>query len=72
MNCSGCSRSVLPTTITTAAMRALHEATPPGHSRYVEYAGGAIGYQLFEVDPSLEPAVVDWLADALRPSRNPA
>jgi dienelactone hydrolase len=55
-------------TITTAAMRALHEATPPGHSRYVEYPGGAIGYQLFEVDPSLEPAIVDWLADALRPS----
>jgi dienelactone hydrolase len=59
-------------TITTAAMRALHDATPRGHSRYVEYPGGAIGYQLFEVDPSLEPAIVDWLADALHPSRLPS
>jgi dienelactone hydrolase len=52
-------------TVTTAAMRALHDATPPGRSRYVEYPGGAIGYQLFELDSTLEPAIVDWLVDAL-------
>ena len=38
-----------------------------GTRRFVEYAGGAIGYQLFELDPGLEPAIVDWLAEVLRP-----
>jgi dienelactone hydrolase len=52
-------------TITTAAMRALHRATPPGRSRYVEYPGGAIGYQLFELDQNLEPSIVDWLVEVL-------
>jgi dienelactone hydrolase len=54
-------------TITTAAMRALHDATPPGRSRYVEYPGGAIGYQLFELDHDLEPSIVDWLVEVLGP-----
>jgi hypothetical protein len=54
-------------TVTTAAMRALHDAAPAGRSRFVEYPGGAIGYQLFEVDPGLEPAIVTWLSDVLRP-----
>jgi dienelactone hydrolase len=54
-------------TITTAAMRVLHEATPHGWSRYVEYPGGAIGYQLFELDHELEPAIVDWLVEVLAP-----
>jgi dienelactone hydrolase len=52
-------------TVTTAAMRALHDATPPGRSRFVEYPGGAIGYQLFELDHTLEPGIVDWLAEVL-------
>ena len=56
-----------PTPCTSAAMRALYEASPSRHSRYVEYAGGAIGYQLFELDHGLEPAIVDWLAEVLRP-----
>jgi dienelactone hydrolase len=54
-------------TATSASMRALYEATSSRHSRYVEYAGGAIGYQLFELDRRLEPAIVDWLAEVLRP-----
>ena len=54
-------------TITSTAMRALYEASPSRRSRYVEYSGGAIGYQLFELDPGLEPAVVDWLVEVLRP-----
>jgi dienelactone hydrolase len=52
-------------TVTTDAMRQLHEATAGGRSRFVEYPGGAIGYQLFEVDHALEPQIVDWLAGVL-------
>ena len=53
--------------VTSAAMHALYEASPSRHTRFVEYAGGAIGYQLFELDPGLEPAIVDWLAEVLPP-----
>lgn len=53
--------------VTTDAMRALYDASPGRHTRYVEYPGGAIGYQLFEVDEELEPDVVDWLAEVLHP-----
>jgi dienelactone hydrolase len=51
--------------ITTDAMRALYAATPPGPVRYVEYPGAAIGYQLFELDPGLEPAIAAWLEEVL-------
>ena len=54
-------------TVTTDAMRQLYEATTGSRSRYVEYPGGAIGYQLFEVDHSLEPQIVDWLTEVLSP-----
>lgn len=53
--------------VTTDAMRSLYEASPGRRTRYVEYPGGAIGYQLFEVDEELEPDVVDWLAEVLTP-----
>ena len=52
-------------TITTDAMRQLYQASSKGLTRYVEYPGGAIGYQLFEVDHELEPAIVHWLTEAL-------
>jgi dienelactone hydrolase len=52
-------------TITTSAMHSLHEATPAGRSQFVVYPGAAIGYQLFEVDPTLEPRVVSWLTEVL-------
>ena len=51
--------------ITTAAMRELHSASPPGRSQYVEYPGAALGYQLFELDHDLEPRVAGWLAEVL-------
>ena len=51
--------------ITTAAMRELHSASPPGRSQYVEYPGAALGYQLFELDHDLEPRVANWLAEVL-------
>jgi dienelactone hydrolase len=54
-------------TVTSAAMRSLFEASAGRHARYVEYPGGAIGYQLFEIDHGLEPAIVDWLAEVLPP-----
>jgi dienelactone hydrolase len=54
-------------TITSAAMRSLYEASAGRHTRYVEYPGGAIGYQLFDLDPGLEPAITDWLTEVLPP-----
>ncbi len=54
-------------TITTAAMRALYEASTRRRARYLEYPGGAIAYQLFDVDRRLEPAIVSWLAEVLEP-----
>lgn len=53
-------------TITTAAMRELHEATPAGRSVYVEYPGAAIGYQLFELDGDLADRVADWVNAEVR------
>jgi dienelactone hydrolase len=54
-------------TITTAAMRDLYEASTRRRARYVEYPGGAIAYQLFDIDHRLEPAIVTWLAEVLQP-----
>jgi dienelactone hydrolase len=52
-------------TITTESMRALHRQAPRGTSVMIEYPGSAIGYQLFEQDPALEPRIVAWLVEAL-------
>jgi dienelactone hydrolase len=49
----------------TRAMRSLYEATPGKLSRLIVYGGGAIGYQLFELDHKLEPAIVEWLKEGL-------
>ena len=54
-------------TITTAAMRELYEASTRRRARFVEYPGGAIAYQLFEIDHRLETAIVTWLAEVLEP-----
>jgi dienelactone hydrolase len=51
--------------IVTTAMQGLHEASPPGSSRFVMYEGGAIGYQLLELDERLGPDIVAWLRDAV-------
>jgi hypothetical protein len=55
--------------VTTEAMRTLYDATSSPRTRYVEYPGGAIGYQLFDLDPTLEPQVVAWLAEVLEVGR---
>lgn len=49
----------------TRMMRDLYEVTPGKLSRFVLYEGGAIGYQLFETDEKLQPAIVEWLKEAL-------
>jgi dienelactone hydrolase len=54
-------------TVTTSAMRDLYEASTRRRARYVEYPGGAIAYQLFDVDQRLEPAIVTWLVEVLEP-----
>jgi len=49
----------------TKTMRGLYEATPSKLARLLVYDGGAIGYQLFELDSRLEPSVVEWLKAGL-------
>lgn len=51
----------------TTTMRELYEASPGRRTRLTVYPGGAIGYQLFEIDPSLEPTVVAWLSEVTAP-----
>lgn len=52
-------------TVTTQAMRDLYDASPGRRTEFVEYTGGAIGYQLFEIDHGLEPRIARWLAEVL-------
>ena len=49
----------------TGVMRSLYEATPGKLARLIIYEGGAIGYQLFELDDKLQPAIVEWLKEGL-------
>jgi dienelactone hydrolase len=49
----------------TAAMRDLVDATPAGRATMRVYPGGAIGYQLFDIDPRLEDELARWVADGL-------
>ncbi|HET9530636.1 MAG TPA: dienelactone hydrolase family protein [Blastocatellia bacterium] len=49
----------------TGVMRSLYEATPGKLARLILYDGGAIGYQLFDLDDKLEPTIVEWLMEGL-------
>jgi dienelactone hydrolase len=49
----------------TEAMRRLYESSPGRRTRYIEYPGSALGYQLFDADPGLEPAIVAWFGEVL-------
>jgi len=51
--------------LVTKAMRRLYGASRDKLARMIVYPGGAIGYQLFELDPNLEPAIVEWLREGL-------
>lgn len=50
---------------TSEAMRDLCDRSPGRSTQLVEYSGGAIGYQLFDLDPTLEPRIVGWLKEVL-------
>ena len=50
---------------TTVAMGDLAARTPPGKATLRVYPGGAIGYQLFAIDPTLEEAIASWTAAGL-------
>jgi dienelactone hydrolase len=52
-------------TITGEAMRELCRRAPRGRAQLVEYQGSALGYQLFEIDPELEPRIAGWLQGVL-------
>jgi dienelactone hydrolase len=51
--------------ITGAVMHELRDRAPRRSAQLIEYPGSALGYQLFEVDPGLEPRIVAWLAEVL-------
>jgi hypothetical protein len=42
-------------------MADLYQVTRERGSEILIYDGGALGYQLFEVDPGLEQRIVDWV-----------
>ena len=52
------------------AMADLYEVTRERGSDIIIYDGGAIGYQLFEVDPGLEQRIVSWVRDRLAEREN--
>jgi dipeptidyl aminopeptidase/acylaminoacyl peptidase len=49
----------------TNAMEDLYELTRDRGSEFISYDGGALGYQLFEVDRGLEQKIVDWVNQRL-------
>jgi len=51
--------------LTNGSMAAAYAATKNRGSRLLVYPGGALGYELFESDQSLEPTLVQWMKDQL-------
>jgi len=49
----------------TETMRGLYEATADKFARLLVFEGGAIGYQLFELDEKFESGIVEWLRESL-------
>jgi dienelactone hydrolase len=49
----------------TVAMHRMYEQAMGARTRYLEYPGSALGYQLFDVDPGLEPAITAWFVEVL-------
>jgi len=47
------------------AFRAFYQLTKEHGSQLVEYEGGAIGYQIFDIDDRLQPLIVRWLKPQL-------
>jgi dienelactone hydrolase len=53
----------------TAVMEDLVAEAPPGRATLRQYPGGAIGYQLFDIDPALEDFLAEWVATGLDADR---
>jgi dienelactone hydrolase len=49
----------------TQAMRQLYQRSKGRRTRFIEYPGSALGYQLFDVDPALETVIAAWFAEVL-------
>ena len=49
------------------AMRALYERTREHGSAFWLYAGGGVGYELFDQDPQLPARIVGWMQEKLSP-----
>lgn len=47
------------------AFRRFYTLTKDRGSQLLEYEGGAVGYQIFEIDESLQPLIVRWLKPQL-------
>jgi dienelactone hydrolase len=47
------------------AFRGFYKLTKDRGSQLLEYEGGAVGYQIFEIDESLQPLIVNWLRPQL-------
>ena len=47
------------------AFRNFYSLTKDRGSRLLEYEGGAVGYQIFEIDDGLQPLIVQWLKPQL-------
>jgi dienelactone hydrolase len=51
--------------LTNGSMSAAYAATKNRASRLLVYEGGALGYEIFDSDESLEPNLVQWMKDQL-------
>jgi dienelactone hydrolase len=49
------------------AFREFYNLTKDRGSYLVEHEGGALGYQIFEIDDKLQPLIVRWLKPQLNP-----
>jgi dienelactone hydrolase len=51
--------------IATRAMSEAYESTRNRASRILIFNGGALGYEIFDFDRNLEPALADWMKEQL-------
>jgi dienelactone hydrolase len=51
--------------IAATAMAEAYAASKNRRSRILTFNGGALGYQIFDFDPTLEPTLADWVKEAL-------
>jgi len=49
------------------SLRELYELTTGPRTRLLQYPEGVLGYQMFDLHPELEPAIVSWFKEVLAP-----